>query len=327
MSDSEKNKLRQLLRPITLPGGRSLPSRILPGPMEGIMTADFCKAMMEFELLPAWVTPFIRISHSTPRVKKLDERLNPFRPVPTIAQIMGTYRKHLAETAGILSRLSGVVGVELNCACSSPTVLRSGSGSAHLRQPAWIRDTLLEMWEAADVGGIGVKIRSGFESSEELPHILAAIGDARPDWVVLHYRTAKEMFRSIQGGHERLKIARHFLPDTVLFASGDLFACTETLELVHSTGVDGITPARGLMVNPWLIRDLESMCRGEKPPVRNIVPFLLRLIELVAANPVWREGLILEIARNAWGKDSECFKRLAGNPEPVAMSKIIRNMQ
>ena len=313
--------------PIVLPGERVLPSRILPGPMEGIMTNDYCRTMMEFDLLPAWITPFIRISHSTPRTKKLEGRMAPFRPIPIVAQIMGTYREHLAATARILSGLQGVLGVELNCACSSPTVVRSGSGSAHLRNPEWIRDTLLAMRDATDVGGIGVKIRSGFESPEELPHILETVKAARPDWIVLHYRTAKEMFRSVPDGYRRFETARQLLPDTILFASGDMFTSGQSLEVVRKTAVDGITPARGLMHNPWLIRDIEAVCRGETPPERNVVPFLLRLIELVAENQVWRNGLILEIARNVWGQESECFRSLAGNPNPSAMLKTVRAMQ
>ena len=322
----QNDYLKKLLQPVALPGGRVLPSRILPGPMEGIMTDDYCRTMMEFALLPVWITPFIRISHSTPRTKKLEGRLTPFRPIPIVAQIMGTYREHLAATAGILSGLHGVLGVELNCACSSPTVVRSGSGSAHLRNPEWIRDTLLAMREAADVGGIGVKIRSGVESPEELPRILETIGAARPDWIVLHYRTAKEMFRSVPDGYRRFEIARRLLPQTVLFASGDMFTCEQSLEVVRKTAVDGITPARGLMHNPWLIRDIESVCRGEKPPERNVVPFLLRLVELVAESPIWRTGLILEISRNVWGSESECFKSLARDPRPDAMLKNIRKM-
>ena len=322
----ENEYLKKLLQPIVLPGGRLLPSRILPGPMEGIMTNDYCRTMMEFDLLPAWITPFIRISHSTPRTKKLDGRLAPFRPIPIVAQIMGTYREHLAATAGILSGLDGVLGVELNCACSSPTVVRSRSGSAHLREPEWIRDTLLAMREAAPVGGIGVKIRSGFESPEELPRILECISAAKPDWIVLHYRTAKEMFRRVPDGYKRFETARRLLPETILFASGDMFTCEQSLEVVRKTAVDGITPARGLMHNPWLIRDIESACRGEKTPERNVVPFLLRLVELVAGSPVWRTGLILEISRNVWGSESERFKSLTKDPSPDAMLRNIREM-
>jgi len=291
--------------------------------MEGIMTKEFCQAMLEFDLLPAWITPFIRISRGTPRAKKLDGRLTPFRPLPIIAQIMGTYREHLAATTKILSGFDGVVGVELNCACSSNTVIRSGAGSSQLREPEWIRDTLLKMRESSAGGGIGVKIRSGFESPEELPRILEAVSAARPDWIVLHYRTGREMFRNVPDGHERLRTARRLLPDTFLFGTGDLFSAEQALEMVRETSVDGITPARGLMHNPWLIRDIEAACRGETPPERDVTPFLLRLIELVSVNPKGRHGLILEITRNIWGRESERFKALASDTRPSAMVKII----
>ncbi len=320
-----KNDLKRLLQPIALPGGKALPSRILPGPMDGIMTPEFCLAMMEFDLLPGWITPFIRISHNTPRVNKLLLRLEPYRPLPIVAQIMGINREHLAKTAGILTTLDGVLGVELNCACPSPTVLRSGSGSAHLHNPEWIRDTLLAMRDACPSGGIGVKIRSGFESPDELPHILDAVRSACPNWIVLHYRTAKEMYRTIPDGHNRFKIARQLLPESILFASGDIFTCEQALSVIRDSTVDGVTPARGLLHNPWLIRDIEAVCRGETPPERNTASFLVRLIKLVAENPKWRPGLILEIAKNIWGGNSERFKSLASDPRPSAMLAKIRD--
>jgi len=312
---------------VPLPGGKSIPSRILPGPMEGIMTADFCRTMMEFDLLSSWITPFIRISHSTPRAVRLDERLIYFRPLPIIAQIMGTYREHLARTTKILSGLDGVIGVELNCACSSNTVLRSGAGGAQLRNPEWIRDTLLEMRKSSPGTGIGVKLRTGFTSADELPGILEQVRKAEPDWIVIHYRTSKELFRSVPDGLQRLRTARELLPKTFLFGSGDLFTCGQAVEMISRTGVDGITPARGLMHNPWLIRDIETVCRGETPPGRNVVPFLLRLLDLSADNPVWRNGLILEITRNIWGRESEFFKSLAREHKAAAMRRILEKKQ
>ena len=141
--------------------------------------------------------------------------------------------------------------------------------------------------------------------------------------VLRHRIPVTDGYRLVFGGFE---IARRLLPQTVLFASGDMFTCEQSLEVVRKTAVDGITPARGLMHNPWLIRDIESACRGEKPPERNVVPFLLRLVELVAESPVWRTGLILEISRNVWGSDSERFKSLTKDPSPDAMLRNIRAM-
>ena len=118
------------------------------------------------------------------------------------------------------------------------------------------------MRKAAPGGGIGVKLRTGFSSPDELPRMLEKVREAEPDWIVVHYRTSRELFRSVPDGLERLKTARGLLPKTFLFGSGDIFSCDQALEMVRQTGVDGITPARGLMHNPWLIRDIELVCRG-----------------------------------------------------------------
>ncbi len=316
--------LQKMLSPVALPGGKEIPSRVLPGPMEGIMVEEFCQAMNEFDLLPMWITPFIRITNNTPNPRKLAMRTTQFQPKPIIAQIMGIEEKHLANSARILSTFENVIGVELNCACSSPIVINSGAGSATLKNPAWIRDALLLMRNSCDTGGIGVKIRSGFESAEELRNILTIIRDARPDWITLHYRTAREMYQQIPDGWERFKIARQLLPDTILFASGDIFTWQQAVELITTTEVDGITPARGLMGNPWLIRDIESACRGEKIPARNPKKILIRLVELMAARTKWRPGLILEITRTAWGRDSEIFQKMSANPTTETLLKVLR---
>lgn len=317
---------RRMLLPLELSGGNSLPSRILPGPMEGVMTPEFCRAMMEFDLVPMWTTPFIRISHNTPHPKTLVKKLKQFRPLPIVAQIMGTEREYLAKTAGILASLEGVLGVELNCACSSPAVIRGGSGSVQLRNPAWIRDTLMAIRDAVPSGGVGLKIRSGFESPDELPHVLETVSAAKPDWIVLHYRTAREKYDRVPDGHLRFKIARQLLPASVLFASGDLLSCGQALQLIRHIGVDGITPARGLMHNPWLIRDLELLCRGEKAQGRNLLFFLVRLLEMGIGRSKWSPGPILEIARHAWGEKPERLSSLAKHQQPAEMLAVLHEM-
>ncbi len=310
------HSLKKLLQPVALPGGKVIPSRILPGPMEGIMVEEFCRAMNDFDLIPMWITPFIRITNNTPNPRKLAMRLTPFQPKPVIAQIMGTEEIHLANSAGILATMDNVQGVELNCACSSPIVTRSGAGSATLKKPEWIRDTLKMMRDACPAGGIGVKIRSGVESPDELPAILQIVRDAKPDWITLHYRTAKEMYNNPPDGWKRFITAREYLPDCLLFASGDIFTTQQAVELIDTTSADGITPARGLMANPWLIRDIETTLRGDIPVKRKQADFLIRLVELMAENSRWRPGLILEIIRTVYGVKSEIFKAISANPNP-----------
>ena len=63
------------LEPLPITGGRALPNRILPGPMEGITAGSFCAVMNELALVSTWVTPFIRVSEGILRPARLRHRL------------------------------------------------------------------------------------------------------------------------------------------------------------------------------------------------------------------------------------------------------------
>src|SRR5512147_1841235 len=90
------------LEPLPLAGGRALPGRILPGPMEGITAVSFFHVMGSLGLVTAWVTPFIRVTEGVIRSADLRARLHAFSPLPVVAQVMGTDIGRLAETAARL---------------------------------------------------------------------------------------------------------------------------------------------------------------------------------------------------------------------------------
>jgi hypothetical protein len=177
------------LAPLPLRGGHALPSRVLPGPMEGITAGAFCAVMNELELVSAWVTPFIRVSRGVLRPARVRDRLRAFSPLPVIAQLMGTDIPLLTATAARLVSEPGVIGIDLNCACPMPIVVANGGGGGRLRHPSWIRDALLALRAACPATGISVKVRVGMTSDHELPRICDAIREGRPDFVVMHYGT------------------------------------------------------------------------------------------------------------------------------------------
>jgi tRNA-dihydrouridine synthase len=77
--------------------------------------------------------------------------------------------------------------------------------------------------------------------------------------------------------------------------------------------VDGVTPARGLVANPWLLRDIEADCRGDEVPVRAATAredFLRRLITEAERTGTWRRGFVLEVARHQFGRRHPLFERL-----------------
>ena len=305
---------KRLLEPLVFRDGRSLPCRILPGPMEGISEGSFVAVMSEMGMVRCWFTPFIRISNGVPRMARLREKLEPYLAtgLPVIAQIMGTYPELLAEAAARLHRL-GAICVDLNCGCPSPTVIGSRSGGYHLTDPDWICSALTSMRKACGDAAVSVKIRCGFKSTDEMDDIAAAIREAAPDLVTCHFRTVKELYRPIEGGLERLAKMRSLLPEIPLFGSGDLFTVEDALRMVREADVDGIAPARGLLRNPALLREIEAECRGIAHPNAMSPEERFAFLEKVgrlSGLPKREQGFLLRMAREMFGEESLEFHRL-----------------
>ncbi len=290
------------------------------------MKGEFCRTMMEFDLVPMWITPFIRVSDNVARRSKLVAAIEQFRPLPFIAQIMGNNRSCLAGTAERLASIPDCLGIELNCSCPSPTVVRRQAGGALLRTPSWICDTVRHMQDRAGPA-VGVKLRSGFDTADELENVLAIVCDADPAWITFHHRTVQESYTAVPEARQRFRRARACLGKRIMLASGDLFSVDDCLSLASNVNVDGLTPARGLLRNPWLIRAAEAACRGESYESPHVHSFLIRLAELTAERRRWHPGLILEIATNLWDPTDERFaKLLEASKDPARLIAVLESL-
>jgi tRNA-dihydrouridine synthase C len=303
------------LEPLSLPGGQVLPNRIVPGPMEGITVGSFCRVLSRRGLVDCWITPFIRLTTGVPRRSRLQHKLACYHEtgVPVVVQIMGHDIPLLAATAKRLAELD-VIAIDLNCACPSKTVLANGAGGALLRRPEWIAQALSALRAACPNVGISVKLRTGFADSGELPDILAAMRAGKPDFTILHYRTVAEEYRRIPDGWERLAKAKELAGDIPLLASGDIRTVNDALRLWRETRVDGVAPARGLLRNPRLLRDIQRACQGlpPQPASRSERIGLLADIATDAEHAAdTHHGFILEFAARSLGRTDPLFSQLA----------------
>ena len=312
--------------PLPLRGGGMLPSRILPGPMDGVTEGSFLAAMTARGYVRCWHAPFIRISTGIPRQARINDHLEPYmnQRLPVIAQMMGTNTDFLAGTAKRMLA-AGAVCADLNCACPSPTVIGNHSGGARLRDPEWIAKTLGAIREAVGERPFSVKLRIGFDSPDEFPRIAAAVRPAAPDIVFLHYRTVREMYRPVHNGWERFLLARECLPDSVLIACGDIQSPQDAVRLAELCHVDGIAAARGLLSRPSLLRDIEAAILGQPPvPTDDKLRFLLDIATQSGRLPKANNGFILRLARSMFGEESDVFKQLATCKTVAASAKWLQ---
>ena len=302
------------LQPLAFRDGRSLPNRLIPGPMDGVTEGSFVTVLDAAGLADSWFTPFIRISNGVPRRARLREKLAPYLATgkPVIAQIMGGHPEILAETARRLHEI-GATCVDLNCACPSATVLASHSGGYCLTTPDWMAEALAKMKAACGTHAVSVKIRCGYYAPDEIPEIAAAIRQAAPDMVTCHFRTVRELYRPVAAPYSRLAEMHALLPGIPFIGSGDLFSVEDARQMALEADVDGVAPARGLMRNPALLRELAAACKGVPcdsllSPSQRLA--LLNRIGEASGQSRRNQGFLLKIARVMFGEETDAFQKL-----------------
>lgn len=266
--------------------------------MEGVTQGAWLEVLTKHQWVPAWWTPFIRISTGVPRLSVLRAKLAPFLQcgLPVIAQIMGTDTVRLAETARRLFT-AGAAVVDLNCACPSHTVIGNHAGGYCLRHPEWIGETLSAMRAACGNKPLSVKLRSGWESPQEFEKIAAVLRAVSPDFVTVHFRTVAEEYRAVPDGLARLSRIRELLPEITLLGSGDLFSAEEIRRMSEECGVDGVAVARGMLRRPWLLAEAMGHAVACGPE---------QLLSEFASAP---KGFRLQLAASFFGRESDAFHR------------------
>jgi len=279
------------------------------------MSPLFARTFESLKLVDFWLTPFLRISTAVPRTARLRERFARFADggLPVIQQLMGRNPELLARAAAQFASL-GTIGININFACPSQTVVRNGSGGTLLKSPSLMEKILAAVRKETAPLPLSVKLRAGFKSPTEMPDTIAASINGGADFIILHFRTVMDNYDRIPDGPERIAKAVELAGPIPLIASGDLFSVADAKHLYSVSRCAGITPARGLAQDPMLIRRMQAAAAGQKTPQEDIRGnFLNTMRELASKNSALHtnRAVFLEIARHLWGADSAEFKMIS----------------
>lgn len=181
---------------------------------------------------------------------------------PLGIQLFGDDPAVLAEAAALV-REDGEL-LDLNLGCPVNKVVRSGAGSALLRDPIKVARVVAAVRRATDLP-LTVKIRSGWDAASvnylEVGRIAAAEG---ADAVTLHPRTRSQGFDG-RADWEQIGRLKAALPVPVI-GSGDIFCAEDALAMRRQTGCDAVMVGRGGYGNPWLLRDIDALFAGRPLP-------------------------------------------------------------
>ena len=153
--------------------------------------------------------------------------------------------------------------IDLNCGCPVNKVVRTGAGSALMKDPGRIHSIVSFLCANAPCP-VSVKFRLGWDSaSENYLEVADACIDAGASMLTLHARTRGQMY-SGKADWDKIRILKDHVrgQNAAVFASGDIFCGADALEVMARTGCDGVMFARGAIGNPFIFRQTELAAKG-----------------------------------------------------------------
>lgn len=169
---------------------------------------------------------------------------------PIIAQFFGSKPENFYKCAK-LARILGFDGIDINMGCPDKKVEKQGAGAALMKNPTLAQKIILAAKKGAGKLPVSVKTRIGF-NKPEIETWIPALLKAKPDAIILHGRTRKEM--SNVPAHWDLigkaaKIAKG--SGVLIIGNGDISSLAEAKEKAKRYNLDGIMVGRGIFANPW----------------------------------------------------------------------------
>jgi len=189
-------------------------------------------------------------------------------------QLFGARPETMARAAQIVAERWRPAIIDVNCGCPVPKIVKSGAGSALMRDPERIR-AIVEAMSAAVRVPVTVKIRLGWDdSSINYLEAAAAAVEGGAAAVTLHARTREQGYAGTADRSAFYALAAA-VPVPV-FASGDLFSAAVAVEILSGglpsrtrageRGVAGVMFARGAMGDPFIFTRVRAALEGAPEP-------------------------------------------------------------
>ena len=182
---------------------------------------------------------------------------------PISQQIFGSDKESFVYAAKyILENMKPDI-IDINMGCPVPKVAtRAQAGSALLKNPDKVYEIVKAVVEAVDIP-VTVKIRSGWdEKSINAVKIAKVIEKAGASAITVHPRTraqgysGKADWNIIKQVKENVKIP--------VIGNGDIKTCYDAKRMLEETKCDAVMIGRGVLGNPWLIRDCIDYLNGKE---------------------------------------------------------------
>lgn len=217
--------------------------------MQEITDLPFMRAVARFGVPDYFFTEFFRV-HPTSKLEPwiLDSITGHGTGRPVYAQLLGDDPVAMASAARELQQYP-IAGVDLNMGCPAPKIYRKAAGGGLMRDLEHA-DRMIGALREACPGSFSVKMRVGFETTDQFADFLSLINKHGVDHLTIHGRTVRQMYRG-DVAYDLIRMAVEIVKCPV-FANGNISSANKALVVSQQTNAYGLMIGRSAIRNPWI---------------------------------------------------------------------------
>ena len=203
---------------------------------------------------------------------------------PFAAQLFGHEPEFMAAAAPMAIECSGADILDINMGCPVGKIVRSGDGSALMRDPELAGKIVQAVCAAVDVP-VTVKFRKGFDGgSVNAVEFAQVMQQAGASAIAVHGRTRAQMY-SGRADWDIIRDVKRAVTIPVI-ANGDIFSGADAEHILRYTGCELAMIGRGVFGDPWLFSEANACIEGaelpERPPLSERMALALRHTKMYA---------------------------------------------
>jgi tRNA-dihydrouridine synthase len=219
-------------------------------PMDDVTDVVFRQVVAETSAPDVYFTEFVSTDglQSAGRESTLERlRTDPNLGAPLVAQIWGSDPDKYLHSARDLAAM-GFVGIDINLGCPDRSIVARGCCGGLIGHNEHVAKLIAAVKAGAPDLPVSVKTRIGLNQviTEEWAGFLLTQGLTA---ITIHGRTVREMSKVPARWGEIAKVVKlrdRLAPGTLIIGNGDVADRAHGLELIRTTGVDGIMIGRGI---------------------------------------------------------------------------------
>ena len=247
-------------------GDIKINNRIILAPMAGISNTSYRKIIKEMGagLIYAEMVSDKALMYGDKKTESMLLMSEEERPIAQ--QIFGSDVESFVIAAKKVYEEMHPDIIDINMGCPVPKVaVKAQAGSALLKNPDKIYEIVSAVVNSVPIP-VTVKIRSGWdEFSINAVEVAKVCEKAGAKAIAVHARTRSQGY-SGNADWNIIKDVKEAVSIPVI-GNGDVKSCYDAKRMLEETGCDAVMIGRGVLGNPWLIRECVNYLESDLEPI------------------------------------------------------------